>query len=310
MGNVAALYEALGMEMPKEEPESENTQEAAEPAETGENEQEPAEPAAAEEPGAEDVDDTEQEPEKKEQTKQERAENARRRRQKEIDDAVKAAVAAERASSKQRLDAFFKQARMKNQHNGGSEILSLEDAEAWAQADRMARVQANLKKGQLTAEDMQALIEESPAVKALQESQSRQEQQAKEDSRQRFAKSVETELAQIRKLNPKVQSLKDILAMDTGKQWAAYVQHNGMSYLDAYKLANYDQLVQMAQQAATAGAKVREQGKSHLKPDTPRGQGAVEVPKRIKDNYRIFQPEMTDAEIEADYRKWMQDSEA
>ena len=310
MGNVAALYEALGVEMPKEEPESENTQEVAEPAETGENEQEPAEPAAAEEPGAEDVDDTEQEPEKKEQTKQERAENARRRRQKEIDYAVKAAVAAERASSKQRLDAFFKQARMKNQHNGGSEILSLEDAEAWAQADRMARVQANLKKGQLTADDMQALIEESPAVKALQENQSRQEQKAKEESRQRFAQSVETELAQIRKLNPKVQSLQDILAMDTGKQWAAYVQHNGMSYLEAYKLANYDQLVQMAQQAATAGAKVREQGKSHLKPDTPRRQGAVEVPKRIKDNYRIFQPEMTDAEIEADYRKRMQDSEA
>lgn len=310
MGNVAELYEALGVEMPQAEPESENTQEAADPAEEGAREQEPAEPAAAQEPGDEDGEDPEQEPEKKQQSRQERAENARRRRQKEIDDAVKAAVEAERQASKQRLDAFFKQAKMKNQHNGGSDILSLEDAEAWAQADRMARVQANLKKGQLTAEDMQALIEESPAVKALQQSQSRQEQQAQEESRQRFAMSVETELAEIRKLNPKVQSLQDILAMDTGKQWASYIQNNGMSYLDAYKLANYDKLVQAAQQTAQAGAQMREQGKRHLKPDTPRGQGAIEVPKKIKDNYRIFQPDLTDAEIEADYRKWMQNSGA
>ena len=58
---------------------------------------------------------------------------------------------------------------------------------------------------------------------------------------------------------------------------------------------------------------MREQGKRHLKPDTPRGQGAIEVPKKIKDNYRIFQPDMTDAEIEAilerlpELTKWAND---
>jgi hypothetical protein len=111
------------------------------------------------------------------------------------------------------------------------------------------------------------------------------------------------EMAQIQKLNPKIKSIADILAMDTGKQWASYVQNNGMSYLDAYRLANMDQLIQQGQKAAEAEGQLRRASKAHLQPPSARGQGGVEVPKRIKELYRMGRPNMTDAEIEADYRK-------
>lgn len=310
MGNVAELYEALGVEMPAEPaPESENNQEAAGPGETGENVQEVAEPendVEQDEP-EEPTGEPEEKPEKKQMTKEERAENAKLRRQKEIDDAVskavKDAVEAEQKKTAERLTAFFNQAQIKNAHNGNTPITNLDEAEAWAQADRMAKASTNLKKGVLTPQDMQAMLEDSPAFKALQQKQAQQEQAAKAQSQQQFRQNVDLELAEIRKLNPKVNGLADILAMDTGKQWAAYVQKNGMSYLDAYKLANHDQLLQQAQQAAQAAVEVKKQSKSHLKADTARGQGAVDVPKGVKAMYREFMPEMTDAEIEADYRK-------
>ena len=305
MGNVSELYEALGVEMPEDQTaEGANEQEVAEPAEEGANDQEVAEPGDDEDQNEpeDSAEEPEEKPIRKQQTREERAEQARLRREREINDAVKAAVEAERKATEARLAAFFNQAKITNAYDGNKPITNLAEAEAWGQADRMAKVQANLKKGQLTAADMQALIEESPAIKSIQETQKQQEQAAKAQSQQQFQQNVEVELAEIRKMNPKIEGLKDILAMDTGKQWAAYVQKHGMSYLDAYKLANHDQLMQQAQQVAKTAAETKKQGKSHLKPDTARGQGAVDVPKSIKAMYREFMPDMSDAEIEADYR--------
>ena len=309
MDNIAELYQTLGVKMP-EDPTGEQEQETAEPAETGEQEQEIAEPAANEdgsETEAETEEDQDEEPEqqpdKKPLTKEQRKENARRRRQKEVDDAVSAALRREREENNAKWARFFSQAQLKNQHQNGDVIDSLEKAEQWAEQDRIAKLNQNLKKGSLTAEDLQTAMEQSPAFKAMQQKQAEAEQAAAKQETRQFEQTAEMELAQIQKINPKIKSLADILAMDTGKQWAAYVQNNGMSYLDAYKLANMEELMQQGQKAAAAGDQMRSKGKTHLQPVSPRGQGGIEVPKRIKELYRMGRPQMTDAEIEADYRK-------
>lgn len=307
MDNIAELYRTLGVEMPKD-PEGEQEQEPAEPAETGEQEQELAEPAAdtdgeETEPDERDEPETDSKPNKKQLSREERAANAARRRQKEIDDAVNAALEKERSENNARWQRFFNQAQMKNRHADNAVIDSLEKAEAWAEQDRIAQLQANLKRGNLTQEDLQTAVEHSPAFRAMQEKLAAGEQAAAKQNQQQFEQSVEVELAQIQKINPKIKSLADILSMDTGKKWAELVQNNGMSYLDAYRLANMDALIEQGQKAAAAGDQMRSKGKSHLQPVNPRGQGGVEVPKRIKELYRMGRPNMTDAEIEADYRK-------
>ena len=307
MDNIAELYRTLGVEMPKD-PEGEQEQEPAEPAETGEQEQEPAEPAAdtdgvETEPDEKDEPETDSKPNKKQLSREERAANAARRRQKEIDDAVNAALEKERSENNARWQRFFNQAQMKNRHADNAVIDSLEKAEAWAEQDRIAQLQANLKRGNLTQEDLQTAVEQSPVFRAMQEKLAAGEQAAAKQNQQQFEQSVEVELAQIQKINPKIKSLADILSMDTGKKWAELVQNNGMSYLDAYRLANMDALIEQGQKAAAAGDQMRSKGKSHLQPVNPRGQGGVEVPKRVKELYRMGRPNMTDAEIEADYRK-------
>ena len=306
MSNIAELYETFGLEQPAEESESGNEQEVADPAEeTSENNQDVAEPDADV-----DTDDSEEEPEeptqepkRKPMSKEERAANAKQRRQQEIDEAVNKALEQERG----RFNRFLQQAQIKNVYADGKVIATIDDGEAWAEADRLAKVEKDLSKGKLTPEALRLAVEQSPLVQQLQEQMTASARAAEEAQRQQFSKSVEVELAEIGKLDPTVKSLADILSKDGGKKWAGYVQNNGMSYLDAYKLAFHDEIVARAQTAAQTGAAMKERSKSHLKASGARGQGAVEVPARIREFYRQFQPSMTDAEIEADYNKRMQE---
>lgn len=290
------------------QPEGEQEQEVADPAGEGAQDQEVADPEHDDEDGSEDGQEPNKQPEdKKPLTREQRAANAQRRRQAEMDEAVSNAVQAalekERAENNARWKKFFDQAQMKDQHQNGALIDSLEKAEQWAEQDRLARLQQNLKAGKLTAEDLQTAMEQSPAFKAMQQRQTAAEQAAAQQDNQRFTQNVEMELAQIQKINPEVKSLADIIRMPTGKDFGRYVQQYGMSYLEAYKLANHDQLVEQARTVAAAGAKVASAGKDHMTKTTTRGQTPIEVPKEVKESYRVFDPSMTDADIEKDYRK-------
>lgn len=281
-------------------------QEIADPADTGEQDRDIAEPEHGDEDdGSEDGEKPEEQPEThKPLTKEERKANAARRREKEVKDAVEAALKKEREETNARLKRFFDQAQMRNQHQNGAAIGSLEDAEKWAEQDRIARMRSNLKKGTLTEQDLQTAMEQSPAFRDILEKQRATEQKAEQQSQQQFSQSVELELAQIQKLNPEISSLADIIRMPTGKEFGRYVQQYGMSYLDAYKLANHEQLVEQARAVAAAGARVAAGGKEHLTKTTTRGPAAVEIPKDVKEGYRMLDPDMTDAEIEKAYRKF------
>lgn len=310
MSNIAELYDVLGVEMPTEET-SEQTQEVADPAEeASEQNQEVAEPDADVDTDALEEPEEEiepEEPKREPMSKEERAANAKRRRQQEIDEAVNKAREEERTAMNGRISRFLKQAQIKNVYKDGKPIETLEDGEAWAEANRLAQVEKDLSKGKLTPEALQTVVEQSPVVQKLQEQLTATTRAAEAAEKQQFDKSVEVELAEIQKLDPTIQNLTDILDKPEGKTWAGYVQRNNMNYLDAYKLAFHDQIVARAQTAAQMGAAMKDRGKSHLKATGARGQGAVEVPARVKDYYRQFQPNMTDAEIAEDYNKRMQE---
>jgi len=217
---------------------------------------------------------------------------------------VEKALAEERSKQKAKEEAFFKVAKMKNAHKNGADILSLEDALEWATADKVAKANERLKKGQMTAEDLQAMVEETPAFKAMQQKQAQQEQADAQRSQQQFAQNVELEMAEIRKLDPSVKSLADIVKMDTGKEFARLVSPPyGLNYLDAFRLANMDRLMEQRAKVAATSAKVAASGKEHLTKTKSVGTPPLEVPNDVKAAYRIFNPKATDEEIEKHYRK-------
>lgn len=303
MDNVNA-WEALGLEPPQEEqleqgPEGEKEQEAAEPASEGEREQETAEPAA-EDPQEEDEPAEEPRP----QTREERAEYARRRRQQEIDDAVNAALEKERAETRKREEAFFAAARIQNPHNGNAEIKTLEEAEAWAQADKQARLQENLRNGRLTTEDLQNAIDGSPTMQAMKQQLDAARQQTAEADREKFEQTVQGELEQIQKLDPTMKTLADIVQGENGKAFARYVE-KGLTYLEAFKLANSDRLQEQARNLGRVAGQINTGGKEHLRRTPGRGEAAKTVPSQVKANYRaLFGDDISDEEIQKDYQRY------
>lgn len=297
------VWGALGLEAPADEqaPEGGQAQEIADPADTGEQVQEIADPADIDD-GAEEEKQPEAAPDKKPLTKEERAANAASRRQKEINDAVQAALDKERKETEAKLKKFFDQAQLKH---GDTVIDSLEKAEQWVEKDRAEKLKRNLQSGKLTPEDLQAALEQSPAFKAMQEKQAASERAEAEQSKQKFDMDVELQLAEIQKLNPEIKSLADIIKMPTRDKFVQLVQQYNMNYLDAYKLANHEAIVEQARNVAATGARVAASGKEHINKTTTRGEGKIDVPKDEKDRYRMLDPSMTDADIEKHYRKWM-----
>lgn len=250
-----------------------------------------------------------QEGEPAQQTKEQRAENAARRRREEqqaaIDAAVKMAVEDERARTKGQMEAFFAKAGMKNTVTG-KPITTLEEFDAWRADYDAAKLQKDLKAGKLTPEALRSAVEQTPAIQALKK---QQEQQAAADEQRRQAEAqarVNAELAEIHKLDPTINTVEDLLSMPGAKAFYDLVR-KGNSFLDAYRLANFDRLTTARAEAARQQALNNARGKDHLTgTGTPQGTGAATVPPDVKAEYLAFNPDATDAEIQKHYNRYME----
>jgi len=329
----ASVYAALGLTAPQAE--GENVQEPAAPAEAqhepafpvqGENVQEPATPdaggnAGAEVPTAAPAEDPQpiNQNVPPQQSPEERRANAARRRQQEQQAAIDAAVAAARQEEQQKaqdaLNNLFSQAGMRNTFTG-EPITNQQEFEAWQTRFRNEQLQQELAEGKLTVEGLNALVEDHPVVKQAKAAMEAQPQRlagtapaekSPPDATQQAADNarIAAEIAQISKLDPSVKDLGDILNSPTGKEFYGYVQ-KGYSFLDAFRVANFDRLTAAKAQAARQQAQLNDRGKGHMTgTGNSRGSGAMSVPAADMAMFRTFNPNATEADIQAFYNKYM-----
>ena len=325
----AKLYEAFGL-TPTEQ--GEQVQETADPATdtrgdtgNGEQEQEFADPAQPEtdpetddesESDADSDDPEEEDPntdagtgkDKQPLTLEQRRANAARRREQEqqiaIQKAVDAAVQAEQLKSKQMLEQVLAQAGIKNPANGET-ITTFEDFMKWGKEAADARMQKDLQAGKLTMEMLDQLISAQPAVQQAQQvRQQAQVEQARQTAEAERVR-IEGQFAKIAELNPNIKGLADILAMDTAPAFRENV-NKGMDFYDAYRLANMDAMAQQKAQRAVQASQNNARGKEHLKATgNARGSGAASVPQDQMKLYRMMNPNMTDAQIQAHYNNYL-----
>ena len=301
------LFEAFGLD-PKGS-KGEQVQEVAEPEnnpvtaqeepESGAQAQELAAPAQeepAQAPMAPEDPEQPEEPEKKPLSTEERRANAARRRQLEQQQAVDAAVAAERQKNETMIKDILQRAGLKDSTTG-EPITTLDQFNDWHKRFQTAQVQQALKKGQLTPEIMDQLIQQNPVVQqaqqVMQELEGAKAQQQAEADRAR----VEAEIAQIGKLNPDIQKFEDILKMDTAPKFREYI---GLGYraIDAYKLANMESISEERGRKAALATMNNLRGKDHLKAAAGgRGGGDVAVPPSQMRMFRALNPGKSDAEI-------------
>lgn len=314
-----AAAPAPGGDTAPETNEAERTHQEA-PAEGagGEQEQDPAAPAPgggdtdpeSGEPGEQQEDDGEPAAEgagkKRPMTEEQRKEAAAQRRRAEtqaaIDKAVEEAVKAEKDRSKAEMDAFFAAAALKNTITG-KPITNMEEFNAWKQAFEAAKLQKDLKAGRLTPEALQKVIEQTPAMQQVQQMVQRQDEQQRQQAQEAAQVRVDQEIAEIHKLDPSINTVKDLLTMPKAKEFYALVK-KGNSFLDAFRLANFETLTAKRAEAAKQQAMNNARSKDHLTGTGPqRGQGSSPVPPDEMAMFRLINPGATDAEIQAYYNK-------
>lgn len=291
-------YEDLfGLE-PEETPEGEEEQDVADPVETeepeGGEEQEIADPAETDdgEEEPEEEDQPEEEPEKKPQTPEERRAQAAARRQREQQEAIDAAVAAERKRNQEAWDAHYRAMNLRDPYHGNKLVTTQAEYDAYVEARGQQALERDLKAGKITPERYQADVQRAAQAAARQQAEAAQ--RAAEGRAE-----VDRQFAALQAAYPSVKSLGEL--MQDQAFVAALPVTRDMTR--AYRMAHVDEIEASAKAAAQAG---RDSGKSHLRRAGTRGGGAPMVTQDVIDQYRIFDPNVTVEEIrayEAKYQK-------
>lgn len=311
-------YRVLGLEAPAEAPVQTDEAPATEPEPAGgENEQDIAEPAPDADPeqptekagaapaieGGEEPDTT---PEQLEQLqKAERARQAASRRAREREQAVQAAKDEQR----QAFNELLAKAGIMNRLGGDAKkIETIEDLEQYITQRDGKKLEQDLAAGRLTPEAIEQIVAKNPTLQKMQAviNQTEQNAQAAADARDRAR--IADELKEISRLDPEIRALEDILQMDTAEEFQRLVREKGMSFLDAYKLANFERLGEKRAAAAKQSAVNLANSKNHLSASQSRGSGGVEVPADVMREYRMLMPSATEAQIRAAYGKYLKDT--
>ena len=271
--------------------------------EAGANETETADPStdetsttAPENETMEDADtvteETETEGEKKsepaEQTEQSKEENAKYaaiRRKAEQDAAAKA---------QETVNNAFKALNLTNPYTG-KPVTNQAEFEEYGKALAEERKSQMLERSGMSQEDFDKLVNDLPEVqkaRAVTAERDREQQQ----------KVLETELAEIGKYDPTIKTLEDLQKQENYQQIYDKVMH-GMTISDAYYVVNKAKIIDSAAAKAKQSAAINSAGKAHMTSTVQHGQGAMTVPKEVMEQYRVFFPKATEAEITAHYNK-------
>lgn len=284
--------------------------------ETGAEEQEVAEPAEAEEPAegaeeretAEPADDpsaaeepeTPEEPEQPENSKTPRDARyaaARRKAEAERD----AAVAEVRAQSRKEMDAFVAGLNLENPYTG-QKILTRADYEAYQTAHAEKQRENIQRKAGLDDAGFRQFVESLPEVREAREAKVRAAAAEEQARNAEIQAGIDEQLREIGELDPTIKNLSDLTKMPNYEAFYGLV-NDGKTLTEAYKLVNFDAARASAAQAAKQAALNAANSKNHLKGTSARGAGAQTVPEDVKAMYRVFEPDATDAEIQAHYNR-------
>ncbi len=240
-------------------------------------------------------------------TEEQRKENAARRRREEQQNAINAAVQAEQEKNATQLKDLFEKLGLKDPVSG-EPITTMEQFGAYQQSQAIKKLENDLASGKLTQEGLNAVISQHPAVKAAEQAAEAKALADKEAQEQAAQKEMQTkvaeQIAEIQKMDPSITKVEDLLNMPNSKEFYAAVQRVG-NLADAYKLVNFDQVVGRRAELARQEAQTLARSKEHLVPVASRGEGAVTVPSDVLANYRKLNPKASDAEIQANYAKYL-----
>lgn len=168
---------------------------------------------------------------------------------------------------------------------------------AKVEEDRRTKI---LKKAGISEEEFAKLAAEQPEIKARLD-------EAQEAKRQAAAATMSEQMRQIHELDPEINTIEDLAKMPNYAQFYRFVKQNRLSLVEAYKLTNMERLSARTAAATKQAAMNAAQSKAHLEATKARGKGGdvTAVPNDVREYYRMINPKATEAEVKADYAKYL-----
>lgn len=134
----------------------------------------------------------------------------------------------------------------------------------------------------------------------------RQAQMVLEQNQQQLLQNdIAEQIKQISALDPSIKSFEDLANIKNQDALLSMVQ-KGYSLVDAFKLANYDELMGKSKAAAEQKAINQAKGKSHLTPTTSgasANDGLEDIPVNQLDKWRAFFPDASEKELKEKYNR-------
>lgn len=176
----------------------------------------------------------------------------------------------------------------------GKPITTLDEYEdALYQQERLAR-EAELQEKGIDPSFIEKVIEQSPLM--------RQAQAVIEQNKQIEAeRKLQSEFAEIQKLDPTIKTMNDIPNMDQIQNMVS----SGMTLLNAFKVANFDVLVERKAAGAKQNAINQMKGKSHMSgvDSLANDSSDIEIPEAELRSLREVFPEKSMADLKKLYNK-------
>lgn len=215
---------------------------------------------------------------------------ARRKAEAERDEAI----AREKAERKRTVEEILAAIDMQDPYNGRRITTEEELAEYRKKHDEERSAEFKRRAG-MGDEEYKSFVDNLPEVRAAKEAK----------AAANFAKKraeIEEDLKKIQEADPNVTDFV-ALTKTEGYSRISDLYGKGVSLYDAYKLVNYDKMVERAASASKQAAINAARSKSHLTSTAQRGTGSVDVPADVMAQYRLFLPNASLEDIRKHYNK-------
>lgn len=233
------------------------------------------------------------------QSKEENSKFAAARRKAELE--RDKAIADANAQAQKTIDDAFKSMGLMNPYTQ-KPITSKAEYDEYKKRFDEERKNSILNKTGMSESELDSFVNSLPAVKQAKEAE-RQALEAKRQAEESYAKQkLEEEISIIGTYNPDIKSLSDI-AKHQSFEKVRDLMNKGYSLVDAYRVANFDDITRGNVAAAKQSAINSARSKQHLVSTSVKGDGGVEVPSDIAEMYKVFNPDVSDAEIRAHFAK-------
>lgn len=199
------------------------------------------------------------------------------------------------------VDEVFARSGLKNPYTG-QPITTKAEYDAYREQFERERRENLLRQSGMTQEEFQQFVQDLPEVRRAREAQAAAERATREAREAAARVRLEEQIREIGAIDPSIKSVADLAKMPTYPRFYELVQR-GNTFTDAFRLANFDALAQRSAAGARQAAVNSARSKEHLAETRTRGTGAVSVPAEVREQYKFFNPDATEEEIQKHYQK-------